>query len=102
MSDTWIVYFDGGFEEFATEAEALKAAEDIIDDCRGEDHWPEELDNLIVAHVTHRAVQCNVVRADQLDEDGCYEGRYYPSGCDFYCDYKMESRDEAAKAAGGE
>lgn len=95
MSGKWIMYFDGGVEEFATQQQALDAASDVICDCL-DGEWSDEVASIFVAQVTHRATQTNVVQDADLDEERMHNGRYYPEGCDMYCDYEMLPVDEAA------
>ena len=92
----WVMYFDGGVEEFATQAEALAAAQDAIDNCRDDVEWPDEVENIFVAKVTHRSGRSMEISKHDLDEDGCYNGKYYPPGCEMYCDYEMREVTNAS------
>lgn len=88
MHREWIAIFDGGIEYFDTEAEAVRWASDCIVDLL-DDHWSSEVENIVVARVTHESKQTNVVTPDMLDEDREYNGRTYSGNFDFWCDYVM-------------
>lgn len=102
MSKLKFVVFDGidgGYEAYETEAEAMKAAKTIIDYARNEDGWPEELTNTFVAKISHEVIATNVVKIEDIDEDGCYinaqgqkDDRYEGIDTDrfaYLCDYEV-------------
>lgn len=92
----WVMYCEGCAHEFATEKDALDAAAEAISGCC-DGTWSDEVDNIFVARVTHRATRTNVVLDADLGEERENNGKYYPEGCDTYCDYEMLPVDEAAK-----
>lgn len=89
----WIVYSDNGVDFFNTEDEAVQFARSVIEAMRDEE-WPDEVENVLVAKVTHASEKTNVVTRDMLDDEHCYKGRYYPGNFDYYCDYEMRQSNE--------
>ena len=73
----WLVYLpETGLDAEPTQEAALQAAADAIE-AAGDGEWPDWVENIVVARVTHRAMPKNQ-RPD-------------PSGdCDFLVDWSME------------
>ena len=85
----WFVFCEGNMEIYDSQEEALKYAQVVIDDyCDGE--WMEEVENVMVGQVTHQAQAFNIVTKEMLDDEGCYNGRYYGGGYDHWCQYRPE------------
>lgn len=82
-----------GLTWWATEAEALKNAEECIAAWKQDgEEWPSEVD-IIVGCATYRAQQVNIQRpSSELDDEGFdSEGVYWPRLDDYYrCDYAMQ------------
>lgn len=55
MSRDWVLYDGEDWRTFETEAEAVTAADQAIDEWREacDPFWPEEVEGIFVAHVTH-------------------------------------------------
>ena len=81
---------EDGFEVFETIDGALDAADERI---KGYlvDGWSEEVTNVCVGKITHRAKICDQVFPDgEIDEDGIDEaGEYWDPDFDCKCNYKM-------------
>jgi len=68
-------------EFFDTEEEALKFANEILDELRDEarsEGWSEETENIVVGVITHRATECDV---EPIEDDNKFS---------YYCDFKMK------------
>jgi hypothetical protein len=81
-----------GFAEYETQEEALKAASERINDYLDiSDGWSEEVRQVVVGTITHRATKTNVCKkVGEVDEDGCDEsGQEWLSEFDETCDYEM-------------
>ena len=67
--------FDGcDYHLFDTEDQALKCAQEALD---SDEEWSEEVEKILVGVVTHVVTEASVVLRDDLDEEGCFDGRYY-------------------------
>ena len=86
----WMVYdpLEGDATGYATEAEALEAANSLIERSLG-DVWADEVDEIVVAKITH-VVQRTVLhtRADMTDEQW-YEQTADENDCQEWLDYKL-------------
>lgn len=89
LDKPWFCFDGDDYEYFATEAEAITAAEAAIQYFLDES-WSEEVENIKVGKVTRIATKTNVVeRPDELDEEGCDgTGQYWPDHISHCCDYE--------------
>ena len=83
-----------GLTWWATEAQALKNAEECIAAWRQDgEEWPPEVADIIVGCATHRAQQVNIQRpSSELDDEGFdSEVVHWPNMDEYYrCDYEMQ------------
>lgn len=93
MTDLFFTYDgEGGFESFKTEAEAIKRAEEILQDHRdnsGEGWADDEVTSIVYGSITKRATMCDVQPWPLDDED---EGQ---PEFDYSCNYKFMTPEEA-------
>ena len=86
-----------GFQVFETLEDALDTADERI---KGYlvDGWSEEVTNVCVGKITHRAKICDEVFPDgEIDEDGIDEaGEYWDPDFDCKCNYKMIANPQQA------
>ncbi|MGK1057637.1 hypothetical protein ACRE8P_08205 [Klebsiella pneumoniae] len=70
---------DAGFETYKTRDEAINAANEMIDEYRGDagDGWPEEVEQTVWGVIIQHAVQCDIKKPS---EENRWEGS---------CDYKL-------------
>lgn len=70
---------DAGFETYKTRDEAINAANEMIDEYRGDagDGWPEEVEQTVWGVIIQHAVQCDIKNPS---EENRWEGS---------CDYKL-------------
>ncbi|HEC2068864.1 TPA: hypothetical protein R1883_000384 [Klebsiella oxytoca] len=70
---------DAGFETYKTRDEAINAANEMIDEYRGDagDGWPEEVEKTVWGVIIQHAVQCDIKKPS---EENGWEGS---------CDYKL-------------
>lgn len=87
MSNTpWLCYIpDDGFTFHATREEAVAEAESRIDGFL-DDTWNEDVEGIIVAHITDGVARTNVVHKDDPRWD---ELTGYRTDIEFWCDYTM-------------
>jgi len=85
-----------GHSFFKTEAERDEYAVECIEAYRSlydEEGWGSEVDGVYVGVVTARATQTDVEYpppASELDEENCdSNGRHWPDGAEYFCNYKM-------------
>ena len=83
-----------GYYEFETEAQAIKEANDCLDNYL-DDGWDEEVVNVTCGKVTHRATQTDFIErppSQELDDDGCdLDGDHWKDEWDHKCNYKMKA-----------
>ena len=85
----WFCFDGDNYEYFATEEEAVTASETAIQYYLDES-WDECVENVLVGKITRKSTQTNVVqRPDEIDEEDCDgQGEYWPSNCEYKCDYE--------------
>ncbi|WP_200664120.1 hypothetical protein [Raoultella ornithinolytica] len=79
---------DAGFETYKTRDEAINAANEMIDEYRGDagDGWPEEVEQTVWGVIIQHAVQCDIKKPS---EENRWEGS---------CDYKLLPEPPATSA----
>lgn len=79
---------DAGFETYKTRDEAINAANEMIDEYRGDagDGWPEEVEQTVWGVIIQHAVQCDIKKPS---EENRWEGS---------CDYKLLPETPATDA----
>lgn len=79
---------DAGFETYKTRDEAINAANEMIDEYRGDagDGWPEEVEQTVWGVIIQHAVQCDIKKPS---EENGWEGS---------CDYKLLPETPATSA----
>ena len=79
---------DAGFETYKTRDEAINAANEMIDEYRGDaaDGWPEEVEQTVWGVIIQHAVQCDIKKPS---EENRWEGS---------CDYKLLPETPATSA----
>lgn len=86
----WIMIdeHEGEFETYDTEAEALSAAKNLIENLKDCDGWREEGDmqGIQVAKITYGAQQTNLKHKEDSNEDDWPNPEW-----DYTCDYEMQS-----------
>ena len=99
--DLWFCYSpDFGYEEFATEELAKKAAEDAIDSYRDDapsDGWSEEVWNVRYGKIlgwTIETMRKSRPAADELDEEGNDSDGTYWGEWDEISDYGISSEND--------
>lgn len=95
MSSYFVKCPNDGIATYATEAEALAAAVELIGCYYDEDGWQHGVDQIVAGVdgvVTHKATQTNLIkRVGELDEDGHDEAGEYWGNPDweYCCNYEM-------------
>ena len=85
--------FDGyDYHLFDTEDQALKCAQEALD-FDFDEEWSDEVEKILVGVVTHVVTEASVVLRDDLDEEGCFDGRYYHGDYDRWVDYVLTRCD---------
>lgn len=89
MNDLWIMYDpEDGVNFFDSEVEAVQAANERID-VYLQDEWDEGVEGIVVACVTHTAVQINRIDKSDYTEDEWDKITGGNDGWDYYCDYEI-------------
>lgn len=86
----WMAYngVDGDLEHFNTEKEAIDWCESIIQDYAG-DQWPEGMEQIYVAKITHSAHEENKITKEEYLKDNPKEEWFYDEW-KYICDYVMK------------
>jgi hypothetical protein len=86
----YFVYDPTGFPHFhffATEAERDRFAGEIVQLFLRQGLWDHEVEGVMCGKITHVAQQTNIVDKSEAVDGQHPDGRPWPEGCDFTCDY---------------
>jgi hypothetical protein len=79
------------FKTHATAEEAKQAAQDAIDISIDGNEWAEFVDQICWGEIREQSTQCDVKKREDCDED-----EYFPEGCDYMCNYRLEATHDPA------
>ena len=87
-----------GFEALETLDEAIDCADHRVQGYLGDDGWSEDVTDMVVGNITHRAKMCDQVFPDgEIDEGGLDEaGEPWDPDCDYKCNYKIIAHPQLA------